>query len=252
MVTVVVLGAGNVAYHISKKIQQINGFKLVQIFNRTLNHIDESFATVPATNTASEIIDADLYIVSVSDDYIAKISECLLNKNGLVVHTSGSTDVIVLEKHKNFGVFYPLQTFSKNKPISFDAIPICIEANNEAALTLLKTLGHAFSNEVHVVSSEQRKGLHLAAVFVCNFVNHMYTIGSDLCEQHELPFEILKPLIGETADKIHTLHPRAAQTGPAKRNDRATLKNHQNYLSIKSHKKIYKIISKAIKKTYEL
>ena len=157
-----------------------------------------------------------------------------------------------MNKHNNYGVFYPLQTFSKSRDIDFSTIPVCIEANTEKNYTLLNKLGNALSNDVRAVSSSQRKGLHLAAVFVCNFVNHLYAMGANVCKENDLPFEVLKPLILETANKVMGLHPSEAQTGPAKRNDKKTMKNHLKALDNKEHKKIYKLLSKAIKNTYEL
>ena len=252
MVSVVIIGAGNVAYHLSKAIQKINGFEVVQIFNRTLSNIDDSLNNISTTNNPEKIVTANLYIIAVSDDFIETVSNYLLDKNGLVVHTSGSTSVKALNKHNNYGVFYPLQTFSKSRDIDFSTIPVCIEANTEKNYTLLNKLGNALSNDVRAVSSSQRKGLHLAAVFVCNFVNHLYAMGANVCKENDLPFEVLKPLILETANKVMGLHPSEAQTGPAKRNDKKTMKNHLKALDNKEHKKIYKLLSKAIKNTYEL
>lgn len=252
MISVVILGAGNVAYHLSKAIQNTKDFEVVQIFNRTLANIDPTLSTIPATDNPNDIVTADLYIIAVSDDFIDHISSLLLHKKGLIVHTSGSTSMKILKTHESYGVFYPLQTFSKSRTVDFSEIPICIEANSNEDLSLLNVLGKSLSNDVQEVSSEQRKGLHLAAVFVCNFVNHLYTIGAEICQENTLSFDVLKPLIVETANKVLTLPPSEAQTGPAKRNDKKTMKNHLKSLTQKEHQKIYKLLSKAIKKTYEL
>lgn len=252
MISVVILGAGNVAYHLSKAIQNTTNFEVVQIFNRTLTNIDPALSAIPATDNPKAIATADVYIIAVSDDFIETISEQLRDKKGLIVHTSGNTPMEVLNVHESYGVFYPLQTFSKSRTIDFSEIPICIEAHTDEHLNVLKALGKSLSNDVQEVSSAQRKGLHLAAVFVCNFVNHLYAIGAEICQENNLSFDVLKPLIVETANKVMDLSPSEAQTGPAKRNDKKTIKNHLKSLNQKEHQKIYKLLSKAIKKNYEL
>jgi predicted short-subunit dehydrogenase-like oxidoreductase (DUF2520 family) len=152
----------------------------------------------------------------------------------------------ILDAKNRRGVFYPLQTFTKNKAINFKEIPICLESEMEIDFFIIKKLAQSISNSVQSISSEQRKALHVAAVFVCNFVNHLYKIGNDICKENQLSFEILKPLIVETAQKIIQLTPENAQTGPAKRNDTATINSHLNFLSDENQKEIYKLITKSI------
>ena len=157
------------------------------------------------TTTYNAIKEADVYIISVWDNAIAEVAENLPFQNRLVVHTSGTSELSVLDDKNRKGVFYPLQTFSKSKEIDFSSIPICLEAENEEDFKTLQSLSQNISEKVFAISSEQRKSLHVAAVFVCNFVNHMYTIGNQICEEHNVPFEVLQPLIMETAQKINTL-----------------------------------------------
>ena len=144
-------------------------------------------------------------------------------------------------------MLYPLQTFSKDKSVDFSEIPVFIEANNEAALSKTSSLARMLSDNVREVSSQQRKQLHLAAVFACNFTNHLYELSSQLTEAAKLPFEVLLPLIRETADKLRTLSPHDAQTGPAIRNDRQVMEEHVKLLEGRSDlQKLYQLLSESI------
>jgi predicted short-subunit dehydrogenase-like oxidoreductase (DUF2520 family) len=143
-------------------------------------------------------------------------------------------------------VFYPLQTFTKGKRLAYDQIPFCLEAENEDDYILLTALAQSVSPAVYRISEDQRKALHVAAVFVCNFTNHLYQIGNDLCDEHQVPFAILQPLIAETAAKIETLTPQQAQTGPALRGDTATLNRHLAALTDATQKQLYQLLTKSI------
>ena len=162
------------------------------------------------------------------------------------MHTSGATSLDVLDAKNRKGVFYPLQTFSKNKEIDFSIVPLCLEAENTFDFRVLETVAKSISNAVFAINSDQRKALHVAAVFVNNFTNHLYHIGKEICGEHQVPFEILRPLIQETAEKINTLDPVDAQTGPAKRNDTNTIAAHLDYLTNENQKNIYKLITQSI------
>ncbi len=188
----------------------------------------------------------DLFIIAVSDDNISEVSGRIPLKNQLVVHTSGSVSMESLNDRHRKGVFYPLQTFSKSKEIAFKTTPICLEAQHEIDYQLLEKVAHLVSDVIFKVDSEQRRGLHVAAVFVSNFVNHLYQIGNDICNQNQLPFDILKPLIQETANKILTLTPTEAQTGPAKRKDTQTINAQLSFLTDENQKEIYKLLTKSI------
>ncbi|MGY0038140.1 Rossmann-like and DUF2520 domain-containing protein [Pedobacter sp. NJ-S-72] len=143
----------------------------------------------------------------------------------MVVHTSGATPMSVLSIVKNgYGVIYPLQTFSKSKAVDMTRVPLCIEADQESTLEKISVIAQLLSPKVSVVTSEQRGILHLAAVIACNFSNHLYQLSSELLEQHNLKFDLLKPLILETAEKVQSASPAEAQTGPASRNDQKTIR----------------------------
>ena len=148
------------------------------------------------------------------------------------------------------GAFYPLQTFTKEKELDFSNIPICIEAENQKDVSILSELAGYISKNVKEVSSTQRKSLHLAAVFANNFTNHLYQAAYDICDESNLSFDLIKPLIIETADKIRTLSPFEAQTGPARRNDTVTISDHIEMLANPNRKEIYSQLSKSIQKNY--
>ncbi len=157
----------------------------------------------------------------------------------------------VLPKNIRRGVFYPLQTFSKKRKVLFDSIPLCIEAEREKDVLLLQKLAESISTTIHQVSSQKRAYLHLAAVFVNNFVNHLYKIGADICQNQNFEFDILKPLILETAHKIEELGPEKAQTGPSKRDDSNTIDTHLELLKGNTiHEEIYSLLSQSISETY--
>ncbi|MFM9989321.1 Rossmann-like and DUF2520 domain-containing protein [Flavobacterium sp.] len=246
MIRVVIIGSGNVAQHLIKAFAKSNIIEIVQAFSRNKESLENIIDSSKITTNFDDLADADLYIISVSDNAIAEVSHQLYIEKKLVVHTSGSIPITDLDDKNRKGVFYPLQTFSKNKEINFDIIPICLEAENNEDYKLLETLAKSISNQVFNINSNQRKALHVSAVFVNNFVNHLYKIGNDICNENNIPFEILQPLILETANKITLLSPNEAQTGPAKRNDTQTINTHLQFLTNENQKEIYKILTKSI------
>lgn len=244
MTNVVIIGSGNVATHLIKAFNSNNKTNVIQLFNRK----GISLEGIPATDNYNNLLPADLYLIAVSDDAIGEVSRNLPFKGRLVAHTSGSVALDELSPENRSGVFYPLQTFSENREVDFSEIPLCIEAEKEEDAVLLTNMANNISRQVYPVNSEQRRSLHLAAVFVNNFVNHLYAIGNTICREHELPFDLLKPLIAETARKIKTMSPEDAQTGPAKRNDQTTIQKHLARLNEDSlQKEIYKLLTKSIR-----
>ena len=252
MIKVVLIGSGNVAQHLIQVLLQAKNVDLVQAFARNPNHLSHLLPSTKITSDYQKIAEADLYIISVSDNAIAEVSEHLPFKNRLVVHTSGSSDITILyDKHRK-GVFYPLQTFSKNKAIDFTPIPMCLEAENQNDYQILEQVAKSLSQKVFAISSEQRRSLHVSAVFVCNFVNHLYQIGNQICQENNIPFEVLHPLIQETAEKIKELSPSEAQTGPALRNDSKTIEKHLAFLENENYKKIYELLTQSIQNVKKL
>ena len=246
MIRLSLIGSGNVAQHLISVFSKAADIELVQVFARKPESVSHLVSTDKITSDFNELQVVDVTIIAVTDDAIAEVSGQLPFENQLVVHTSGSLPMDALNSKNRKGVFYPLQTFSKSKEIDFKVIPICLEAENEADFQMLETLAKTISNSVAHISSEQRKALHVAAVFVSNFTNHLYQIGHDICIENKIPFDILKPLIQETASKILTLPPNEAQTGPAKRKDTQTINTHLNFLTDENQKEIYKILTKSI------
>lgn len=251
MISIVILGTGNVSKHLYDAFSATDKVKILQVVGRTEEKLIGYGKNTEISSDFLDIKEADVYLIAVSDTAIGEVSKKLSNKNGLVVHTSGTCTMDVLSPNLRKGVFYPLQSFTKGKQIDFTEIPICLEATQEDDLIVLDSLAHIISDKVFHISSEQRKTIHLAAVFVNNFTNHLYQIGSEICAEKNIPFELLHPLIKETADKISTLNPHKAQTGPARRGDLMTIDEHLNLLSNKTNKEIYALLSNSILKDYE-
>ena len=250
MTKVIIIGSGNVAQHLiqafQNKIVLDSQIELVQVFARNKKSLTHLLDSNSITSDYTQLQAADVYIIAVSDDAIAEVSPQLPFENQLVVHTSGTVPLTTLENKNRRGVFYPLQTFSKDKAVNFKTIPICLEAENEKDLETLNQITNAISDAVYEINSEQRKALHVAAVFVNNFVNHLYQIGNEICNTNNVSFEILKPLIQETANKIVSLSPKEAQTGPAKRNDITTIEAHQQFLTDENQSTIYTLLTQSI------
>lgn len=246
MIKVVIIGSGNVAQHLILAFQKTKNIDLVQVFARNKNSVSHLLDSDKIISDYNKLKEADLYIISVVDDAIREVAHLFPYNNKLIAHTSGSVSIDDLCNNNRKGVFYPLQTLSKKKEVDFKSVPLCIEAQNETDLNLLNEIANSISEKVYKISSEQRKSLHVAAVFVSNFVNHLYKIGSDICTEHEVPFEILKPLILETAKKVQVLSPNDAQTGPAKRKDTTTINKHLEILTDENQKEIYKLLTKSI------
>lgn len=244
MIKVTLIGTGNVASHLNNVFEKSDEVSVIQMISSRGN------LSSKIDHQVNAIRESDIYIIAVADDAITAVSNSLSNSSKIIAHTSGSVSMAALPKGTRRGVFYPLQTFSKERKIDFQDIPICIEAEKKEDLKLLEKLAVAISGSVHKVNSEQRKSMHLAAVFVNNFTNHLYHIGNKICEQNELSFDILKPLIAETANKISSLPPIDAQTGPAKREDHKTIRNQIDQLKSQNHKEIYKVLTDSILNTY--
>lgn len=249
---IVILGAGNVATHLSVAIKNA-GFELKCVYSKTIEAAKKLAVKVDAhyTNEIEHIpSEADLYIIAVKDEIIEEIVKHIKLKYGILVHTAGSVSIdIFKDRFENYGVFYPLQTFSKNREIDFSEVPICVEASNKVLENKLLELAKSLSKSVSVVDTEKRKKLHLAAVFACNFANHMYSVATNILKDTDLSFELLKPLIDETAQKAIDDDPISAQTGPAVRNDHNVIHEHLEMLKdYPEFEKIYKFVSESIYK----
>lgn len=248
---IVIIGSGNVAYHLLTAFKK-NDISVAQIFGRNdtvLREISEEFHIPYSTKYLEE---AELYIISVNDSSIADVSKKISKKDCLVAHTSGSMSLNSLLGSYRKSVFYPLQTFSKEKPLNYSEIPFFINAENEKDKNALKDLASKISDKVMFADDEKRKYIHLTAVFACNFVNHLYTKSKEISDKQNIPFSYFLPLIDETTKKIHFIDPKDAQTGPAIRNDKKTVKLHELLIHDEEALKIYKTINQSIRKMYEL
>jgi predicted short-subunit dehydrogenase-like oxidoreductase (DUF2520 family) len=251
----VFIGAGNVATHLSKAIKGSN-FRMWQVFSRNVDNA-KALANKLKCNYTTDIkaikTDADVYFFSVPDDALPAIIAEIPPNDGLWVHTAGSVPIDVFHGYtKRYGVLYPLQTFSKHRELDFSEIPLFIEANSFDDDELLYHIACSISDYVENMNSEKRKYLHLAAVFACNFSNHMYAIASHILEKQGIDWSFLLPLISETVGKIYDIHPDQAQTGPAVRFDRAVMEQHLSMLADEHLRQLYSMISESIQTNHKL
>ena len=243
-----IIGTGNVAHHLGRALL-ISGFHLDGVWGRTKKSAEilaQKLKTVSFQRIGQIPKSTDLIIVCVSDSAISEVIESIPN-HFTIAYTSGSISLASMPDRTHLGVFYPLQTFTKSRELSFDKIPFLIESENEEFAESLKKCASKLSNTVRYTTSEDRFQIHIAAVMVNNFTNHLYQLAELHLKKQELPFDILKPLIIETAEKLNDISPSEAQTGPAKRNDMNVIKKHLNELDNET-KHIYEMLSKSISK----
>ncbi len=251
MKSIILVGSGNVATHLGIALQKGN-YPIAQVYSRSIENAKTLAKKLNTdfTNDLTQLKTADLIIVSVNDDAISKVLSQL--KNTAIVHTSGSVGLDVFnDNFSNCGVFYPLQTFNKELNLNISEIPFCVEGSSQAFEKQLTTIAKTLSNNVVIMDSLQRKQLHIAAVFACNFSNQMFSIADALLAEKNIDFEILLPLIKQTISKLETNKPKAVQTGPAKRNDSNIIQEHIDQIQNKEIKELYQKISTNIIKTHE-
>ncbi len=248
---IVIIGSGNVAYHLAKAFRE-NNVEISQIFGRNEDDLKSISDELHIPYSSTQLADAGLYLICVSDGSISDVSRCISKKDCLVAHTSGSLPKEILVGDYRKASFYPLQTFSKQKDLDYKEIPFFVEAEKENDLEVLKDLASKVSEKVMVSTFEKRKYIHLTAVFACNFVNHLFARAKEISDSQDIPFEYFLPLIKETTEKIQLLDPKLAQTGPAFRKDNHILKAHEEIITNEEQLKIYKTMNESIKKMYEL
>lgn len=246
---IVIIGSGNVAYHLAKAFTQ-NNIKVSQIFGRNEVELSKISSEFNIPFSTDQLEDAEFYIIAVSDSAVENVSELIKNENTLVAHTSGSLPMEILKGNYRKASFYPLQTFSKTKNLEYSKIPFFIEAENQSDEKSLFELASIISENVETSDYERRKYIHLTAVFACNFVNHLFARAKEISDSQHLDFNYFIPLIYETVEKIHHLEPKTAQTGPAVRGDERILKLHEELINDEEHLKIYKLMNDSIKKMY--
>ncbi len=249
---VVFIGAGNLATRLSLEMQQA-GMDVAQVFSRTARAAQQLADRLGCGWTIGPedlLADADLYVFALKDSALETVIGRIKPNNGLWVHTAGSMPMSVFEgKARRYGVLYPLQTFSRERPVDFRQIPFFLEAATEAdGRWLAEEVAGRLSDNVRFLSSEKRRSLHLAAVFACNFANHMYALAAKILEGEGIAADVLCPLIDETAAKIHQMSPARAQTGPAVRYDENVMNKHLAMLADPAMQSLYREISRSIYK----
>lgn len=249
---IVCIGAGNVGWHLASHLAEAD-FTISQVVSRTMDHAHKlgQLVNAPYTTSMSEVLPgADIYLYAVPDNQLSSVIAQNPIKTGIHCHTAGSLSMDLFSGHvENYGVFYPLQTFSKQKQVDFHDIPILIEANNKHNLHLLQKMASHLSNKILLTTFQQRQQLHLAAVFACNFSNNLFTIADQLLKGANLPFDLLLPLIRETVEKAAILTPETAQTGPAARKDTDIIEMHLTMLeNDKQLQTLYRLLTDNILK----
>ena len=225
---VTLIGTGNLGTNLHAALTKA-GHEVVWLHGRTF---------------LSQDVRGEVVLVSVKDDAIADVTARLSVVPQLVAHTSGSTDISAISTRRR-GVFYPMQTFSKHRLVDFDEIPVFLEADHTEDMKLLEQLAQSISRNIRQLDSLRRRHLHLAAVFACNFVNHCYDLSAEVLRKADLPFDVMLPLIDETARKVHSVSPHEAQTGPAIRYDTGVISRHEAMLE-GTEKEIYHLMSQSI------
>ena len=252
---IVLIGSGSVATHLGLALQS-KGIVIKQVFSRNsenARNLADKLGTTYIDDIEDLYMDADIYIYALKDSALKTVLRKMEIPNGVHVHTAGSIPMSDFEGFTSrYGVFYPLQSFSIQKTVDFSNIPICIEACDAEVQQILYDLAKLLTDKIYTVNSEQRKKLHLAAVFACNFTNYMYDVASVILEDAGLLFDMIQPLIAETANKTKTMIPFDAQTGPAVRLDENTIEKHISMLNKRPElKKIYKLLTKSIYKRHK-
>lgn len=248
--SVCVLGCGNLGTHLVQALYHA-GYPILQLFSRTVESataLSDLVGGAPFTTDLSKLtLSADLYICALKDSVLRDVLRKTPLKGKNIIHTAGSMPLSLLEEFTDEGgVLYPMQSFSKAKPVDFSEIPIFVEASTPEMMGKLTDMANHISKRVMPLDTEGRKQLHLAAVFASNFSNHMYSIANEQLSKLGLPFEVLLPLIDETSRKIHSLSPVDAQTGPAVRYDLNVLEAQKNRIDNPLQQKIYELVSQSI------
>ncbi len=250
---IIFIGAGNVATHVALAMKEA-GFSILQIFSRSESSARSLAGKLKCSHTTNikEVSSAaDIYLFSLKDDSLRDTIAAMPSNNGLWIHTAGSIPMNIFHGYtERYGVIYPMQTLSKQRKTDFSKIPLFIEGNTGSSEAEIYNITQKLSENIIHMASDKRKYLHLAAVFACNFTNHMYTLAAKILEKQEINWHILQPLIDETANKLYSMNPENAQTGPAVRYDRNIMDQHLSMLKDKDMQLIYSMVSESIHSQY--
>lgn len=249
---IVSIGAGNVATHLIPALEAAGVGEVIQVYSRTMRSAaalsSRLWRAVPVTDLSAISGDADIYIVSLADNAVGDMLAQLSPNNGLWLHTSGSLPIEILSgMSKKTGVFYPLQTFSRNTAVDMAKIPVFIEGSTPGVEARIREIAESISGRVVHADSDLRRKMHVAAVFACNFTNYLWTVADDLLRRESLDLSVLYPLLEETLRKAQTSPegPAVGQTGPAVRGDRKVMEAHAAMLT-DDLAEIYRLLSHAI------
>jgi predicted short-subunit dehydrogenase-like oxidoreductase (DUF2520 family) len=244
------IGTGNVATALAREIRKHELLTLVKLIGRDQNKLPKDLISVPFSNQFNDLHSCDMILIAVSDHSIQEVSNQLPLTDAVVAHTSGASSMDLLSNHKHRGVFYPLQTFSKQQPLTWSEIPILWEGNKKLVDEKLETLSQLLSPLAVQSDEKQRLSMHLAAVVVNNFTNHLYAEAHRFCKSKHVNFDLLVPLIEETTRKIKQLDPRESQTGPASRGDTQTIQRHKMTPMTEELSDIYSLFTSQLLKQY--
>lgn len=239
------------AYQLHRAFLRADGISLEQVAARRPEALEDFDSRVRKTSLSQPLARAEVYILAVSDRAVGPVSEQIQQPGGLIVHTSGALGIDALAGSGPKGAFYPLQTFSRTRPVHFSGIPVLLEATRKEDLELLKALGDALGARPRESDRGVRLAAHLAAVFANNFGNHMAYQAQKLCHEFGLDPDLMQPLLSETFEKLREMPAFDAQTGPARRKDQATQEAHRSLLGPGMALELYNLISHSIERTYE-
>jgi predicted short-subunit dehydrogenase-like oxidoreductase (DUF2520 family) len=253
MATITLIGSGNIAWQLGLGLIKA-GHTIEVVYSRTISNAKILSELIP-NSIATDSLNfkekkSELFIVAIKDQALEEVLQfVVLPPNAIIAHTSGSVSIEVVQRFPKHGVFYPLQTFTKGKETDLSKVPFGIEASDEVTYKTLITLAQSISESVQPISSHQRKVLHIAAVFACNFTNYLFSVSDDILKKEKLNFELLKPLVEETIQKAFEIGPVKGQTGPAVRGDKEIIQQHLEYLKQEpALQKLYQLISERISK----
>lgn len=243
------IGSGKLGKQLYRVFSECAEIELFQWMDRSTNE-SSTAEGISIVKQVEKLLEVDCFLLAVNDEVIEMLA-AKLPTNSLVIHTSGATEISVFSDHNRRGIFYPIQSFSYERSVAFSELPVGIEASNSKDLKFLEKLALAIQAKPVHLDSTQRKALHLSAVLVNNFSNHLFTEAAKICEENKIPFELLKPLIKETVDKLDDLSPKRAQTGPALREDRKTISAHLSMIENSELKKLYTLFTSSITNHYK-
>lgn len=250
MKTISIIGSGNLAHNLGLALLQA-GYAIEKVCSRNIEHAQALAKKLNCgfTDCISDLNkNSDYLLIAVKDDVIVELLPQLIEFSSILIHSSGSLPIDIFSPYsKKYGVLYPLQSFNKNENIDFLNIPIFIEGNNEECISAIFNLANSISDEVLYLESQKRKKVHIAAIFVNNFSNHLYCMAENILEKEHIGFEVMRPLIQKLGERLMHQSPKQLQTGPAKRKDLKIIEEHLSLLENQGEmQKIYEILSKSI------